>query len=223
MNVLVVAAHPDDEVLGMGGTIARHSFQGDKVSVLFLTDGVSSRQGADSEAQAKRKMGAERACGLLGASIFSFQSFPDNELDGIRLLSVIRVIEQAKASTMPEAVYTHHGGDLNVDHRIACQAVVTAFRPQPHDTYTELATFEVNSSTDWSHPSLTAPFNPDTFVDISDFLDRKLAAYECYADEVRQDPHARSLQAIEYSAKCRGRQVGVQAAEAFVTLRRIVR
>jgi LmbE family N-acetylglucosaminyl deacetylase len=222
-RVLVVAAHPDDEVLGMGGTMARHRANGDLVSVLFLADGVGSRPNADGEHREKRREAARQACQILGARIHGFETFPDNAFDGVPTLSIIKAIEQAKQAIEPDLIYTHHGGDLNVDHRITARAVMTAFRPQPHETYTEICAFEIGSSTEWSHSALASGFNPDCFVDITAFLETKLQAYRCYTEEVRQDPHVRSLESVKITACYRGRQVGVHAAEAFVTLKRIRR
>jgi LmbE family N-acetylglucosaminyl deacetylase len=222
-RVLVVAAHPDDEVLGMGGTIARHRANGDQVNVLFLADGVGSRQNADGEHWERRRDAAEKACQLLGAKICAFEAFPDNAFDSVASLSIVKAVEQAKLAIGPDLIYTHHGGDLNVDHRVTARAVMTAFRPQPHETYTEICAFEVGSSTEWSHPALTSTFIPDCFVDITAYLETKLRAYQCYSEEVRPDPHARSLESVHIAACYRGRQVGVHAAEAFVTLKRIRR
>ena len=222
-RILVVAAHPDDEVLGMGGTIARHTRNGQAVHVLFLGDGVSSRNGTDKALVTARQQAAERACELLGASIVGFEHFPDNGFDTVPLLSIAKAVERAKRVVSPTIIYTHHGGDLNIDHRLACQAVLTAFRPQPHETFTEIRAFETNSATEWAAPSVLPPFLPDTYVDTSATLEQMLEAYACYAAEVRDEPHARSIEAIRIAAMHRGRQVGLFAAEAFVTLRRIIR
>jgi LmbE family N-acetylglucosaminyl deacetylase len=222
-RVLVVAAHPDDEVLGMGGTIARHNADGDLVHVLFLADGVSSRQNVAVEDQERRRAAAERACQILGARILAFKTFPDNSFDSVPFLTIVKAVEQAKLAIEPHLIYTHHGGDLNVDHRVTARAVMTAFRPQPHDIYTEICAFEVGSSTEWSHPALTSVFSPDCFVDITAYLKAKQRAYQCYTEEVREDPHARSVESVHVTALYRGRQVGVDAAEAFVTLKRIRR
>jgi LmbE family N-acetylglucosaminyl deacetylase len=222
-KVLVVAAHPDDEVLGMGGTIARHRANGDLVKVLFLADGVGSRQNAGGEHRERRREAAQQACQVLGAKIYAFETFPDNAFDSVPSLSIVRAVEQAKLAIEPDLIYTHHGGDLNVDHRVTARAVMTAFRPQPRETYTEICAFEVGSSTEWSHSALTSSFSPDCFVDITAYLETKLQAYQCYTEEVRQDPHVRSLESVNITACYRGRQVGVHAAEAFMTLKRIRR
>jgi LmbE family N-acetylglucosaminyl deacetylase len=222
-QILIIAAHPDDEVLGCGGTIARHVKEGDSVHILFLGDGVSSRGNPDIKTIAARKKSAVKACEVLGAAIVGFEKFPDNMFDTVPLLDITRVIESAKKEVNPQLIYTHHGGDLNVDHRITCQAVLTAFRPQPDEDFSEIRAFETNSSTEWSASVIMPPFIPDTFVDISQYLDKLLNAYSCYADEIRDEPHARSFEALKIATLRRGREAGLHAAEAFMTLRRIYR
>ena len=222
-RVLVVAAHPDDEVLGMGGTLARYVHRGDSVGVLFLGDGVSSRGQVDSRAARDRKRAAEAACKVLGADILGFETLPDNAFDTVPLLQIAKLVERAKQTFKPSLVYTHHAGDLNIDHILTCRATLTAFRPQPHETYKAIYAFEVNSSTEWSPPSLGATFIPDTYVDMTAQLETLLKAYAHYSEEVRDDPHSRSVTALKLAAQHRGRQVGFGAAEAFVTLRRLIR
>jgi len=222
-QILIIAAHPDDEVLGCGGTIARHVKEGNSVHVLFLSDGVSSRGDSDTKLITERKESAVKACEVLGATIVDFEKFPDNMFDTVPLLDIVRVVESAKKKIKPQIIYTQHGGDLNIDHRIACQAVLTAFRPQPGEEFSEIRAFETNSSTEWSSSAILKPFIPDTFVDITQYLDKLLKAYSCYVDEIREEPHARSLEALKIAAFRRGRETGLYAAEAFMTLRRICR
>jgi len=143
--------------------------------------------------------------------------------DAVHLIDIVRVVESAKRDINPKIIYTHHGGDLNIDHRITCQAVLTAFRPQPDEHFSEIRAFETKSSTEWSTSAIMPPFVPDTFVDISEYLDKLLNAYACYADEIREEPHARSVEALKIGALNRGREAGIHAAEAFMTLRRIYR
>jgi len=222
-QILIVAAHPDDEVLGCGGTIVRHVKEGDSAHVLFLGDGVSSRGNSDPNLATARRESAVKACEALGAAIVGFEKFPDNMFDTVPLLDIVRVVESAKKEINPQIIYTHHGGDLNIDHRITCQAVLTAFRPQPNEDFFEIRAFETNSSTEWSTFAIIPPFIPDTFVDISQYLDKLLNAYSCYAKEIREEPHARSLEALKIAALRRGREAGLHAAEAFMSLRRIIR
>lgn len=221
-SILAVVAHPDDETLGCGATLCRHRKGGDKIYVLSLTDGVGAR-GATSEAAAKRREAAERAAGVLGFEWLARGDFPDNEMDSVPLLEVVQYIESVKEDVVPDLVYTHHGGDLNVDHRITFQAVLTAFRPQPDEPSTEIRTFEVPSSTEWSHNSIGGQFTPNLFIDASEHWDAKLAALSEYGTEIRGYPHPRSPKALEALSRRRGAQVGLPLAEAFHTVRRIVR
>lgn len=217
-SVLVVAAHPDDDVLGCGGTLARWATEGRRVVVAFLTDGVGAR-GTDHAAGDRRRAAAEAAGSILGLADLRFAAWPDNQLDRSPLLEIVRHVEQLVAELRPDTVLTHHAGDLNVDHRRACQAVVTACRPQPGHPVRTLWSFEVASSTEWQIPSAGTAFLPSTFVDISASLGRKLEALDAYHEELRDWPHARSRPAIEALARWRGATVGVEAAEAFVVQR----
>jgi len=219
--VLVVAAHPDDEVLGCGGTIARHAENGDKVHVLILADGETSRQQAGEVSQ--RWACAERAASILGIRLHKMLGFPDNRLDEIALLEVVREIESAVSQLKPTVVYTHHGGDLNIDHQIACRAVMTACRPLPGSTVNAVYTFETVSSTEWAVPQLDHVFLPVRVVDISGTMQKKMAALHCYDSEMRSFPHARSYEVVEHLARVRGAQFGLPVAEAFGVLRQICR
>lgn len=218
-KVLVIAAHADDEVLGMGGTIARHTLEGDHVDVAFMTDGVGSRSHSYAEAHV-RAQAAGRALTILNARLLHWASYPDNGMDTVPLLEVTKLLEDVKTRARADIVYTHHDGDLNIDHVVTARAVLTAFRPQPHETYTAIRTFEVLSSTAWS---TGAPFVPDTYVDITATRELLLAAYDAYAEEQRPEPHARSRIALETKIAHRGREAGIYAAEAFRTIRRILR
>jgi LmbE family N-acetylglucosaminyl deacetylase len=219
-DTLVVVAHPDDEVLGAGGTIARLRQQGSQVRILFLADGVSGRGTAPPEDAARRHVHAVAACELLGATIAGFHSFPDNRFDTVPLLELVRCIEDEMAAHPPTWILTHHAGDLNIDHQLTARAVLTAARPLPGCPVRQILAFRVPSSTEWSHPSLSAPFLPDTWIAVDKQLETLLEAYACYRDEVRPAPHARSRAALEHDLRLTGHRVGLPAAEAFMTLRR---
>ncbi len=221
MNVLVVAAHPDDEALGAGAAIARHAKAGDHVSILFLTNGTSAREGASSADARERRACAEAAAGVMGAADLRFEDFPDNALDTVPLLAIVKAVERAASAGAPEIVYLHHAGDLNIDHAIAARAALTCFRPLPGARAKKLLAFEVPSSTGWDHAG--APFVPNLFLDAGAFLEAKLAAVAAYAPELRDFPHARSLESIRARAVAWGAQAGLEAAEPFVTLREVVR
>lgn len=214
----MVAAHPDDEALGCGGTIARHADAGDAVHVLFVADGVTSRVGSGEVQLRQRQDAAERARIALGIASVQYLGLPDNRLDSIALLDVVQPLEAVINGIDPDVVYTHHHGDLNVDHRVVHQAVLTACRPQPGACVREIYTFEVMSSSEWSTPTQD-PFLPNYFVDISAFLAVKMAALDAYGREMRDPPHSRSRAHVEGLAKHRGSCVGFDAAEAFMVAR----
>lgn len=220
--VLVVAAHPDDEVLGCGATLARLVQEGHSVHLAFLADGVGSRQGADAE-QAERRAAAHRSAGIMGIETVAFFDLPDNRLDTVPLLDVIRSVEGLIARLAPATVITHHAGDVNIDHQRCHQAVVTACRPQPGCPVNCLLSFEVPSSTEWQPPQSALPFAPNFFVDISAYLSVKRRALDAYGSEMRAWPHSRSYEAVEHLARWRGASVGCEAAEAFVVSRLVVR
>ena len=224
--VLVVAAHPDDEVLGCGGTVARIAQSGRDVHVLLLADGETSRDisvaASGSELIEARGAAARKAARILGCASIDIRTLPDNRLDSMDLLDVIRPIEEVIASRKPSTVITHHAGDVNIDHRIVHNAIVTACRPQPGSTVRELRFFEIPSSTEWQPPGSALHFGPNLFVDITSTLDVKLEALAAYDGEMRAFPHARSVEAIVALARWRGATVGVEAAEAFVLGRMIL-
>jgi LmbE family N-acetylglucosaminyl deacetylase len=223
-SILVVAAHPDDEVLGCGGTIAKLADEGADVHVAFLADGVLSRTGDAEMHQSEitaRRTAAQKACGILGAKAVSFGEFLDNRMDSIALLDIVQAIEALVANYRPDTVLTHHIGDLNIDHRRIHEAVVTACRPQRGHSVKTLLCFEVPSSTEWQLPGSAPAFTPIWFVDISNTLARKLAALESYAVELRAWPHPRSRQGVEYLSHWRGATIGVDAAEAFTLGRQL--
>lgn len=219
MNILVVAAHPDDEVLGASGTMARHAAAGDRVSVLICTTGLTSRGPVEAEEIEALRNSAERAADVLGASPPTFLAFPDNAMDTVPLLEVIRAVSEAVDTADAEMIYTHHPGDLNIDHGIVARAVLTACRPLPGHRLQAIYGFETMSSTEWAPASLATPFTPSHFVDITDQLETKLAALQCYQSEMRPFPHARSHEALASLARLRGAMAGFPAAEAFVPLR----
>lgn len=224
-SILVIAAHPDDEVLGCGGTITKLTDEGKFVHVAFFADGVSSRDNKEALKKidlVKRRDAALRACNVLGVKSVSFDDLPDNRMDTIPLLDVIKMIETLLIKYKPDTILTHHAGDLNVDHQQLYQAVATACRPQINQTVKTILSFEVPSSTEWQLPGYIPVFAPNFFVDISSTLDRKLIALQEYSSEMRAWPHSRSIKAIQHLAHWRGATVGVDAAEAFVLGRHII-
>jgi LmbE family N-acetylglucosaminyl deacetylase len=222
-SVLVIAAHPDDEVLGCGGTLARHASRGDRVVTLFLADGASSRAGSGEREIGARREAASLAARRLGSAPPIFVAFPDNRMDSVPLLDIVQAIEGVLRETEPRIVYTHHGGDLNIDHRRVFEAALTACRPLPGHSVERLYAFEVPSASEWGGAALGAPFEPTRFVDIARWLDAKSAALDAYAGELRPPPHPRSPAAIESRQHWRGATAGMAAAEAFVVLRELDR
>jgi LmbE family N-acetylglucosaminyl deacetylase len=222
-SILVIAAHPDDEVLGCGGFIANRVKSGADVVVAFMSDGVTSRQSnlGVQEIESRRNA-AVSAAEVLGVSDVSFADFPDNRLDASPLLEIIKKIEVVVERVAPQTVLTHFGGDLNIDHRIVNQAVLTACRPVPKHCVKEILFFEVPSSTEWQVPIEGEAFAPNWFEDISRTLELKTKALKSYEHELREWPHPRSIRAVEHLAHWRGASCGVDAAEAFVLGRKRV-
>lgn len=224
MNVLVVAAHPDDEVLGCGGAIAKHAQRGDAVHVLILAEGVTSRNEQRDRDQSSSELSslaqaARQASKVLGVSSLKLMDFPDNRMDGCNLLDIVKAIEPAIQEYQPERIYTHYPADLNIDHQLVSQAVITAARPTPKHPTNTILFFEVPSSTEWQVASGTSSFAPNWFVDISNTLPLKQEALRMYETEMRPYPHPRSLAAVEHLAAWRGATVSLEAAEAFVLAR----
>ena len=226
--VLVVAAHPDDEVLGCGGTMARHALNGDKVHVVILVEGVTSRDQKRNRDDRKfdiSKLGknSQIANDILGTTSLTLHDFPDNRLDSVSLLDLTKVVEDHLESLQPDIIYTQHGGDLNIDHRLVHEAVITACRPKPKNhSVTTLLSFEVASSTEWQTPGSAPIFAPTWYVDINKTLELKIKALEAYGDEIIEWPNARSIRAVKHLARWRGANIGVDAAEAFMLGRRMI-
>ncbi len=223
-NILVVAAHADDETLGCGGSIARWASEGRSVHLLILADGESSRGDRPglSDKIVKRRSAMQSVAGILGLASTTMLEFPDNRMDGAELLDVVKKIESAVEAVKPACVLTHHSGDVNIDHRITHDAVLAACRPQPGFCVKQLLFFEVASSTEWRPSGSGQNFVPNYFVDVSETLSTKLRAMDVYSDEMRDFPHPRSPQAIEALARWRGASCGVLAAEAFMLGRLVI-
>jgi LmbE family N-acetylglucosaminyl deacetylase len=220
-TIAAIFAHPDDEVLACGATLAKHADAGDDIRILILATGLAARGPADEAAIERLRDQARAASKILGADSIDFGDFPDNQMDTVPLLSVIERISAFLVEAAPAVIYTHHGGDLNVDHRIVQQAVVTACRPFPGSLAHEIRACEVNSSTEWGVPPLD-PFQPTIFEPVVATLERKIEALACYEGELRDWPHPRSLAGVRALAGWRGIQCGHEAAEAFCLIRQVV-
>jgi LmbE family N-acetylglucosaminyl deacetylase len=220
MSVVVVASHPDDELLGAGGTLARHVQDGEEVHAVLVTEGATSRYSPVMADVLRRS--AMEAADRIGFASVTFQSLPDQRLDTLPLIEVTQGIEEILERLDPTVVYTHFDGDANADHGIVSRAVQTACRPYRFPRLRLLAAFETPSSTEWGETITGEPFRPRRFVDIGKTLETKLAAMACYGSELREEPHPRSLRALECRAATWGSVIGVAAAEPFVVIREIL-
>jgi LmbE family N-acetylglucosaminyl deacetylase len=224
-SVLIIAAHPDDEVLGCGGTMARLASEGHEVYVMILGEGVTSRyvrrEDAGAELLDDLHSCTHEAGKLLGVKDIFMFDLPDNRFDTVPLLEVIKLIEGVIERVRPAAIYAQHGGDLNIDHATVYRATLAATRPVPGSSVARVHAFEVASSTEWSFGQFAPAFQPNVFVDISATLDLKIRAMACYKDEIRPFPHPRSAEALRAIAQRWGSVAGVLAAEAFALVREI--
>ena len=225
-KILIIAAHPDDEVLGCGGSMAKWAKKGHEVHVLIMAEGATSRDKSRDRDSRKQELSilaqsANQAADILGVKSVELLNYPDNRMDSVDMLDVVKSVEEIIEKLQPEVVVTHHAGDLNIDHQIIHQAVITACRPQPEQTVKRILTFEVPSATEWNSSTYVSPFTPNWFEDISDTLELKIKALEAYESEMREWPHARSIEAVQHLAKWRGASVGFSAAESFMILRQL--
>ncbi len=224
-KILIIAAHPDDETLGCGGTIAKHAARGDEVRVMFLAEGITARyEKSELESpeiralSARRNENAVRALAILGvvAESVLLGSRHCCRLDEYSQIEIVKEIERVLHEFSPHVVYSHSPDDVNLDHRIAHHSVLAACRPTAGLQVRALYAFEVLSSTEWNP---LAPFAGNAFHDISDYMDAKIAALAAYEDEMREMPHPRSEVVVRAVASYRGAQVGVHFAEAFRLIR----
>lgn len=217
-TVLVLAAHPDDELLGVGGTLARHVHGGDAVHAVVLAEGASSRYRSGlAEDLAKS---AQRAAEMLRLSSLELWDLPDQRLDTLPLIDVVQRVEAVVDELRPDLVYTHFPGDVNADHEVVARAAWTACRPYVLPRLRRFAVFETPSSTEWGW-SAGSPFTPSLYVDVTGTLDAKLEAMACYETELRPPPHPRSLGALRERAAYWGSRVGRQSVEPFQVLREV--
>lgn len=214
-TVLVVAAHPDDELLGVGGTIAKHVAAGDEVYSVIMCEGESIRYKHD----VGQSGAIQNAANRLGVKKVFHIKMPDQRLDTFTLTEIISPLERVSEEIKPNIIYCQFGGDINMDHQILFQAANVAFRPL-YSWIEEFYAFYTVSSTEWAFPRT---FCPDTWIDICETLDQKIEAFQCYQSEIREYPHPRSTKALRYLAHFNGNQCSMDAAEAFMTVRRIKR
>lgn len=221
-KILIVAAHPDDEVLGCFGTVSKLiKTEGYEAYTLILGEGKTSRYNSN------KKNNIEEELELLNKEIFNannkigikkvfVHSFPDNRFDSVDLLEIIKIISEVKEKVKPDIIFTHYENDLNIDHTITYKAVLTATRPMKTESVKEIYSFEVLSSTEWNYP---LSFSPDVFFDIEDTLNIKIEAMKEYHSELCNYPHPRSIEGIKLNAQYNGMRVGRKYVEAFKTIR----
>lgn len=206
MRTLIIAAHPDDEILGCGGTALLLKKKQD-IHVLVLDKGGR-----------EKPILIDKVCDFMGFKEFTQLDFPDNRFDTVPLIEITQAVEKVKNKFKPDAVFTHFEYDLNKDHQITYQAVATATRPVAGESVKELYSFEVPSSTEWKFPNV---FAPNVFIDIHDTIEKKIQAFQMYDTEVREYPHPRSPEAMRTIAKRWGIMSGLKCAEAFILVRKV--
>jgi LmbE family N-acetylglucosaminyl deacetylase len=227
-KILIVAAHPDDELLGLGATMHKLILNNNiQTRVVILGEGVSSRSDKrdikkDKHAIDTLKKNIKKAQHIIGYHFVSNYDLPDNRFDSVDLLDIVKIIEKEKKEFCPEIVFTHHGGDLNIDHQKTFEAVITACRPLKEEVVKTIIAFETASSTEWQASNFPNPFLPNLFITISkENLEAKIKAMECYKLEKRIYPHPRSPRALEILANRWGVAIGCEFAESFILIRSI--
>lgn len=227
-RIMLIVAHPDDELLGLGATmnLLNRKFNC-TIRVVILGEGITSRSDNRDVAKWTKELDAHRKNIFEAQKIIGFESiglydFPDNRFDTIALLDIIKVIEKEKKEFNPQIIFTHHGGDLNIDHQRTFEAVITATRPLADEMVNTIITFETPSGTEWRASSDPKHFIPNLFIEIEkENLDAKISGMECYEFERRNYPHPRSPEALEIHAKRWGITIGKNYAEAFMIIRNI--
>ena len=221
-RILIVAAHPDDEVLGCFGTVAKLINSGEhEAYTLILGEGKTSRSDRRDIVGKKDELEALsqeiiKANKIVGVKDIFIENFADNRFDSVDLLDIVKSIERVKKMVCPDIIFTHYEKDLNIDHQITYKAVITSTRPMRGETVSDIYSFEILSSTEWNYP---LSFSPDTFFDVTDTLELKLKAMKEYKSELCEFPHPRSLRGIELSAGYHGMRVGKKYVEAFKSVR----
>lgn len=221
-KILIIAAHPDDEVLGCFGTISKLIKEGHEAYTLILGEGKTSRFANKDQINHEEfkilESEALKANQSIGIKELFREKFPDNRFDSVPLLDLIKSIEKIKNTLKPNIIFTHYAKDLNIDHQITFKAVLTATRPLANESVKEIYSFEVLSSTEWNYPT---SFSPNVFFDIDDSLEDKIKAMSYYQSELCEFPHPRSLEGIKFQAQYHGLRVGLKNAEAFKSIRLI--
>lgn len=224
-SVLVFAAHPDDELLGLGGTVRRLADTGATVRAVIMAEGITSRaekrEEADLSALKVLQTDAKNASKVIGYKSIDFCGLPDNRMDSMDLLDVIKIVSNYVEKYQPDTIFTHHHGDLNIDHRITCEAVLTACRPVGNYEVKRIYAFETPSSSEWNF-NYQEPFTPNVYVDVTNTFEAKIKGMACYRTESAEYPHPRSTEGLRSLGRLRGTNAGFNMAEAFMLLRACV-
>ncbi|OCL94474.1 PIG-L deacetylase family protein [Arcobacter porcinus] len=220
-KILIVAAHPDDEVLGCFGTVAKLIQEGYEAYTLILGEGKTSRDEKRVVENKKEEikllnLEIKKANDIIGIKKCFVYDFPDNRFDSVDILDIVKVISKIKNDIQPDIIFTHYENDLNIDHQITYKAVLTATRPMIDETVKEIYSFEILSSTEWNYP---LSYNPDVFFDIENTINLKIDAMKEYKSELCEYPHPRSLKGITLNAEYQGMRVGKRYVEAFKSIR----
>ncbi len=225
---MLVVAHPDDELLGLGATMHKLIKHFNSiVHVVILGEGITSRSdirdtGAWEKELEIHRQNIRNAQLAIGYQSLSVYNFADNRFDSIDLLDIIKVIEKEKEKFGPQLIFTHHGGDVNIDHQRTFEAVITACRPMEHELVKTIFTFETPSGTEWRASSDPRQFVPNLFIEVTaEDIDAKIKGMESYEFEKRVFPHPRSPEALRIQAQRWGVATGAHFAEAFCLIRGI--
>ena len=223
-NILVFAAHPDDELLGVGGTVRRRVDEGADARAVILAEGMTSRsdhrEDTEQSELIRLQEDARKAAEEVGYASIEFCGLPDNRMDSVELLDIVKLVSGYVEKYHPDTVFTHHHGDLNIDHRITCEAVLTACRPVGKYCVRRIYAFETPSSTEWNY-IYQEPFTPNVYVDVTDTLEAKIRGMACYRTESTVYPHPRSPEALRALGQYRGSHAGLRMAEGFILLREV--
>ena len=235
MKILVIVAHPDDEVLGMGGTIKKFTKNGDKVKIVVMATGIAARRSTNFQNNTKYQINerdqktikkqireirsqSKKAAKILGVNDIEFLDFPDNEMDTVSNIKITKAIESIINKFKPSKIFTHSHADINIDHRLIYEATITATRPNSKNNVEEVYSFEIPSSTEWFFPTT---FQPNVFIDISKEIQNKLKAMSAYKTELQKFPHPRSIESLEHISRRWGSVSGFLAAESFYLVRQL--
>jgi LmbE family N-acetylglucosaminyl deacetylase len=227
-KIMVIVAHPDDELLGLGGTINKLCSEHNcTVKTIILGEGLTSRTETRDLEKWEKELSVHRnniynAQKKIGYQELAIYNLPDNRFDSVALLDIVKIIEKEKEMFLPEIIFTHHGGDTNIDHRRTFEAVITATRPLPNENVKTIISFETPSSTEWQAFNYPNQFLPNLFLEISEAnLDAKIQGMECYEYESREYPHPRSKESLKIFSQRWGSVIGKKYAEAFMLIRHI--